>query len=249
MDRIRHRSPVANFPQMNFTQMHERLRQEMLRRIKRGTLSVSLLTRQTDLAQSHVSHFLRRERQFSLNALDRVLDAQHLTASDLLPEARQGEASAVDDATGAIPIVAHATAIFDPMVKDVDVQGVLRVPGGILPALHPKVSARRKTWERFVAVRIVELEAPPMAPLILPNAIALLDRHYNSLSPVRADRPNLYAVRQGNRLILRYVELRANQLVLRPLNVAFPVELMELEPGAQPGALLTGRVALVVNET
>ena len=74
---------------MNFTQMHERLRLEMLRRIQRGTASVSLLARQTGLGQSHLSNFLHCRRQLSLEALDRVLAAQHLTAADLLPAMRQ----------------------------------------------------------------------------------------------------------------------------------------------------------------
>ena len=39
-----------------------------------------------------------------------------------------------------------------------------------------------------------------MEPLVLPDAIALLDRHYNSLMPYRPNRPNLYAVRHGSHL-------------------------------------------------
>src|SRR5579863_8100307 len=76
---------LADFPRMNFTQMHERLRFELLRRIQRGTLSVSLLARQTGFGQSHLSNFLRSHRQLSLEAMDRVLSAQHLDAADLLP--------------------------------------------------------------------------------------------------------------------------------------------------------------------
>ena len=70
---------------MNFTQMHERLRLELLRRIQRGTLSISLLARQTGFGQSHISNFLRCKRQLSLEALDRVLASQHIKAWDLLP--------------------------------------------------------------------------------------------------------------------------------------------------------------------
>jgi hypothetical protein len=80
---------VANFPQMNFTQMHERLRLELLRRIQRGTVSVSLLGRQTGFGQAHLSNFLHRRRQLSLEAMDRILTAQHLTVADLLPSAQQ----------------------------------------------------------------------------------------------------------------------------------------------------------------
>ncbi len=58
--------PVADYPQMNFTQMHERLRVELLRRIERGTLSVSLLARQTGFGKSHLSNFLHSRRKLSL---------------------------------------------------------------------------------------------------------------------------------------------------------------------------------------
>ena len=59
---------------------------------------------------------------------------------------------------------------------------------------------------------------------MLPDAIALIDPHYNSLLPYRPNRPDLYAVRQGAHLTLRYVEFLSGRLVLRPYNIAFPVE-------------------------
>jgi hypothetical protein len=76
---------VADFPQMNITQMHERLRLELLRRIQRGTLSVSLLARQTGFGQAHLSNFLNCRRQLSLEAMDRILASQRMAAGDLLP--------------------------------------------------------------------------------------------------------------------------------------------------------------------
>jgi hypothetical protein len=74
---------------MNFTQLQERVRLELLRRIERGTLSVSLLARQTGLGQSHVSNFLRARRGLSLGTLDKVLHAQRLQVADLLPARRE----------------------------------------------------------------------------------------------------------------------------------------------------------------
>jgi len=73
---------------MNFTQLQERLRLELRRRIERGTLSVSLLARQTGLGQAHLSNFLNSRRGLSLGALDRILGSQRLTTADLLPNAR-----------------------------------------------------------------------------------------------------------------------------------------------------------------
>jgi hypothetical protein len=86
-----------------------------------------------------------------------------------------------------------------------------------------------------------------MEPLVLPEAIALIDRHYNSLMPYRPDRSNLYAVRLESHLRLRYVEFLSSRLILRPQSFAFPVDLIEVDPDESPGDLLVGRVALILN--
>ena len=87
-----------------------------------------------------------------------------------------------------------------------------------------------------------------MDPLLLPEAITLIDRHYNSLLPYRPDRANLYAVRDGAHLKFRYVDFLASRLVLRPHNLAFPVGLIDVDPGESPYELLVGRIALILNE-
>jgi hypothetical protein len=240
---------VADIPQMNFTQMHERLRLELLRRIQRGTLSVPLLSRQTGFGQPHLSNFLHNRRQLSLEAIDRVLAAQHLTAADLLPTLHRGEALAEDGEGSSVPVVSHYAALNEPYIRSTSMQGVLHLPLGVLDYMRTRVSNPRRAWQRFVAVRISAADALPMEPLVLPEAIALLDRHYTALAPYRPNRPNLFAVRQGTRLTLRYVDFTANRLVLRPQNIAFPVDLIEVGPDESPGNLIAGRVALILNET
>jgi transcriptional regulator with XRE-family HTH domain len=239
---------VANVPHMNFTQMHERLRLELLRRIQRGTLSVSLLARQTGFGQPHLSNYLHCRRQLSLDALDRVLAAQQLTASDLLPAERPERASPVDEEGCAVPVVSHAAAIFEPFIRPSAVQLILHLPAGLLESIRARTSNSRRAWQRFVAVRISSGDAQPMEPLVLPEAIVLLDRHYNSLMPYRHSRPNLYAVRHGAHLILRYADYLSNRLVLRPHNLAFPMDLLEIDPGESPNDLIAGRIALLVNQ-
>jgi transcriptional regulator with XRE-family HTH domain len=248
MGTVRHLWLAANFPQMNFTQMHERLRQELLRRIQRGTLSVSLLARQSGLGQPHLSNFLRNKRQLSLQALDRVLASQRLSAADLLPALARPEPLGIDPEFAAIPVVSHASAIADPFIRSVAGQEMLRVPARMLESLQARAPGNRRAWQRFVAVRVEEADALPMDPLVLPGAIALLDRHYNSLAPFRPERRNLYAVRQGARLTLRYAEILSRRLVLRPHSLAFPVELIDIESGASAHEFLAGRVALILNE-
>jgi len=88
----------------------------------------------------------------------------------------------------------------------------------------------------------------PMEPLALPEALVLIDRHYNSLLAYRPSRPNVYAVRLGPRLALRYLDFLSNRLVLRPHNIAFPVDLVEVAPGELPNDLLAGRIALILNK-
>ena len=240
---------VADFPQMNFTQMHERLRLELLRRIERGTLSVSLLARQTGFGQPHLSNFLHSRRQLSLEALDRVLAAQHLTAADLLPALRQAGTMPVDVEGSSVPVVSHHAALFEPYIRPATTISMLHLPPSMLQPLRTRASTTRRAWERFVAVRVPAADAAPMDPLVLPEAIALLDRHYTSLMAYSVDRPTLYAVRHGAHLTLRYLDFVSNRLVLRPHSLAFPVELIEIDPGDSPADLIAGRVALVLNET
>jgi transcriptional regulator with XRE-family HTH domain len=231
---------------MNFTQMHERLRMELQRRIQRGTLSVSLLARQTGFGQSHLSNFLHGRRQLSLEAMDRILATQQMSAADLLPalERRLEHREAEER----VPVVSHATALFEPQVRPGAVQSVLHLPAKTLRATRARTGPQRSAWQRFVAVTISAQEAQAMEPLVLPNAVVLIDRHYNSLAAYRPNRPNLYAVRQDAKLKLRYVDFQMNRLVLRPHSIAFPVELMEVGANESPNDLIVGRVALILNE-
>ncbi len=227
--------------------MHERLRLELQRRIQRGTLSVSLLARQTGFRQSHVSNFLRSRRQLSLDGVDRVLAAQHMGAADLLP-ANALPAWQLGEESAQVPVVSYATAMHEPVVRPSAVQSLLWVPAGLLESTRSRASTHRRAWQRFVAISVPAADALAMDPLIQPDAIALIDRHYNSLVQYRPTRPNVYAVRKDAHLRLRYVDFLLNRLVLRPHNQAFPVELTDLAPRDSPGDLIVGRVTLILNE-
>jgi hypothetical protein len=125
---------------------------------------------------------------------------------------------------------------------------MLQFPAALLATARSRSPSSRKTWQRFVAISIPAADASPMEPLVLADAIVLIDRHYNSLMPYRLNRPNLYAVRNGRHLALRYLDFLLNRLVLRPYNLAFPVELVEVPPGETPGDLIAGRIMLILNE-
>jgi hypothetical protein len=233
---------------MNFTQMHERLRLELLRRIKRGTLSVSLLARQTGFGQAHLSNFLHDRRRLSLEAMDRILAAQHMTAQDLLPAASSTHHLSGAAERDSVPVVSHAVALFEPLVRASAVQGMMHLPAGALQSLRHRRANSRETWQRFVAVRIPSADAIAMDPMVFPDALVLLDRHYNSLLAYRPNRPNLYAVRCGAHLRLRFVDFQLNRLILRPLSISFQVDLTEVLPGETPADMIAGRVVFIQHE-
>lgn len=233
---------------MTITQIHERLRLELIRRIQRGTLSVSLLARQTGFGQSHLSNFLHSRRQLSLDAMDRILNAQHLAAADLMPANPHAEPHRIDADSSNVPVVSHASALGEPYIRPAAVQTMLHLPASVLLSARARASSSRRAWQRFVAVRIPAGEALHMDPLVLPDACAILDRHYNTLAPYRVHRPTLYAVRHGARILLRYLEFQQNQLILRPLNLVFPVDLIEVGSAAAASEHIVGRVLLLLNE-
>jgi len=228
--------------------MHERLRLELLRRIQRGTLSVSLLARQSGYGQAHLSNFLHGRRQLSLEALDRILTAQHMTAADLLPDPRMVRFLPGSEEESSVPVVSHATALFEPIIRPAAVQWLFPVRAPELQNWKTRVAFQRRGWQRFVAVVITASESLPLEPLLLPDAVVVIDRHYNSLQSYRRDRPALYAVRNGSRLLIRYVDFQSGRLILRPHHRNYPVELLEVTSDTSPGDLIVGRVGMIRNE-
>jgi hypothetical protein len=235
---------------MNFQDLHELLRLELLRRIEHGTLTGTALARQVDFRQGHVSNFLNRKRSLSLSGLDRVLAAQNLSLDELMP--LELSASAVppsgSDLTESIPLVYASTAMNEAAVRPSSVIETIPVAGSQLQDARARPSPRMAHWQRFVAVRADEEQAAAMEPILTPGAIVVLDRHYNSLAPHRSQQRTLYAVRDGTGLVLRYVEFDQGRLILRPLSPASPVRLLAVGPHESPADYIIARVCLVITE-
>lgn len=237
----------AKYAQMNFTQIHERLRQELLRRIQRGTVSVSLLARQIGFGQSHLSNFLHKRRQMSLEALDRILGAQHLSLHDLLPDGRLNPNGFESGQMSDVPVVANEQALFEPHIRSASVQFLMHIPQNALAGIKTRTPTSRRAWQRFVAFRVADQDAHAMDPLLLPAALVVIDRHSLSLRTPAPGKPSLFAILNRGHVVLRYAELRSGRIVLRPRNPAFPVELIEVESDAALHALVVGRVAFILN--
>jgi hypothetical protein len=237
---------------MNFQDLHELLRLELLRRIENGDLTGTRLAQQTGFRQAHISNFLNRKRALSLEGLDRVLAAQGLSVEGILPvEIAAGAPSGIfpeAEQMEMVPVVSPYTAAEYGEIPASSVIETLPVASLRLEDNRPRPSRRTAHWQRFVALRADVRQAAAMEPLLAPGSIAVIDRHYNTLAPYHAHRPTLYAVRHGGGILLRFVEFDEGRLILRPLAMNCAVQLIAVGPSEMPSDYIAGRVCLLLHE-
>jgi hypothetical protein len=243
---------------MNFQDLHELLRVELLRRIERGTLTGTRLAHQAGFKSAHISNFLNRKRSLSLEGLDRVLASQNLTIDQIIPLEMQALADAhsriptqPSDPIEIVPVVSASAAMDEARISPSAIIETLQVSASRLHSNHAnrvRASTSHAHWQRFLAIRADTQQSAAMTPLISPGAIAVIDRHYNSLAPYRAHQPTLYAIRCGAALLLRFVDFDEGRLILRPYSRDFPVQLLPLATHETPADYIVGRVCLVFSE-
>jgi transcriptional regulator with XRE-family HTH domain len=234
---------------MNFQDLHELLRLELLRRIERGALTGTRLAQQAGFRQAHISNFLNGKRALSLDGLDRVLAAQNLSVDQILPlELAATGTPASHEATEMVPVVSPSAALDEPRIAPAAIIETIHISASRLADNRALPSPKSLYRQRFVAIRSDVQQAAGMEPVLAPGTIAVIDRHYNSLSPYRAQEPTLYAVRVGSTLMLRFVDFDQNCLILRPVSTACPVQLLLLAPNEAPADYLIGRVCLLFYE-
>jgi hypothetical protein len=238
---------------MKFKALQENLRKALWERIEEGDLTGLKLAAQTGFRQAHISNFLNRKRSLSLDGMDRVLSVQRLSVLDLLDPAEVNKRATVappsDDEFENIFVVDGAIAATQPLVMSMNVREIHKFKRSFLRKLRPDMHGRRSDWERFVAIKIEAGDGMSMYPRLLPGATVLIDRHYNSLQPYRKGELNMYAVRTKDSCIVRYVELAGKNIVLRPHNQAYAVEVLPLEEGETIADHLVGRICYIGIET
>jgi phage repressor protein C with HTH and peptisase S24 domain len=238
---------------MKFKALQENLRKTLWQRIEEGELTGLGLAEQTGFKQAHISNFLNRKRGLSLEGMDKVLRVQHLSVLDLLDPAEVNKRASIvppgEDEFQNVLLVDGAVAAAEPIIMSMNVKDILKFKKTFLRNLRTETEGNRNAWERFVLIKVDPREGMSMYPRLLPGATVLIDRHYNSLKPFRRGEPNMYAVNQSGACTVKYVEVAGKQLVLRPHNNAYPVEVISIDEGKRPGDYLIGRVCYVGVET
>jgi hypothetical protein len=238
---------------MKFKTLQDNLRKTLWQRIVEGELTGLGLAAQTGFRQAHISNFLNRKRGLSLEGMDRVLKVQHLSVLDLLDPAEINKRASIlppaKDEFQDVLLVDGGIAATEPLIMSMDVKDILKFKKPFLRSLRPEMETARERWERFVLIKIDAREGMSMYPRLLPGATLLIDRHYNSLKPYRKSESNMYAVNKNGACTVKYVEVAGDQLVLRPHNQAYPVDVLRVGKGDKPADFLIGRVCYVGIET
>ena len=252
---------------MSFVALQDRLRKELRKRIEAGELTGMELARRSNFTQAHISNFLNRKRGLKLSALDRMLKAIDLTLYDLLNPHDLVRFAAVpagaDEEYAVVPLVEGAIAAGSEVIVNEEVKELLKFRRSFLNRIRPELAAvpaasgSRKSWTRFVLIKVDAKEGMSMWPRLNPGSTLLIDRHYNSLRPYRKNDRNIYAVRKADGCTVKYVEVveaspaskEAGYIILRPHNAEYPVEVLAIEEGQTYADLLVGRVAHVAIET
>jgi hypothetical protein len=238
---------------MKFKVLQDNLRKILWERIHAGDLTGLRLAEQTGFKQAHISNFLNKKRGLSLEGMDKVLVVQHLSVLDLLETSEVNKRATIlppsDDDYENIPLVDSAAAATESMVVNEHIYKFLKFQKSFLAKLRPEVEGKRDSWQRFVLIKIDEAQAAGMSPRLMPGAMLLIDRHYNSLKPYRKGESSLYAVVKDHTCAIAYAEAAGRTLILRPHNSAAPIEVLTLEDRRSASELLVGRICHISLET
>lgn len=238
---------------MKFRVLQDNLRKTLWERIDEGDLTGLRLAQQTGFKQAHISNFLNRKRGLSLEGMDKVLAVQHLSVLDLLDPSEVNKRASILPPSGDefenVLMTDGSVAATQPLITSMHVKEILKFKKTFLRKLKAEIEGDRESWERFVLIKADGREGMSMYPRLLPGAVLLLDRHYNSLKPYRKGEFNMYAVLKDGSCTVKYVEVAGNHLILRPHNQAYPIEVMTMEDGKSTADYLVGRVCYVGIET
>jgi transcriptional regulator with XRE-family HTH domain len=238
---------------MRFRTLQDNLRKLLWARINSGQLTGLKLAHLTDFQQAHISNFLNGKRGLSLEGMDKVLSVLRLSVLDLLDPAEINKRASIpppsDDTFENVLLVDGPIAAFEALITSANVKDILKFKKTFLKRLRPEMQTSRDGWQRFVMIRVDARDGMSMYPRLLPGAAVLIDRHYNSLKPYHKNEQNMYVVKKDGNATVKYVELAGSNLILRPHNQAYPVDVIPVDTPSAAAEFIVGRVCHVAIDT
>jgi hypothetical protein len=142
-----------------------------------------------------------------------------------------------------IPIAEEAECVATQVPKR-EANQTLKIASSLVQRLEPQMATPRQHWQRFVAIRVKAADVEAMGPRLPAGSVVVIDRHYNDLTPWRQT-PNMYVVKTGSQVLIRYVEALGPGVVLRALQPEWPLEWLKGDTGHGALASVVGRVCFV----
>jgi len=231
---------------MRLHDLQDKLRAHIRARIDRGELTGTGLSHEAGFQQGHLSNFLNSRRGLSLESMDRLLATLNIGVLDLADlKDMQQQVSFPAGGFENVALVSGEQAACLPRFTPEQVRESRNFSKSLLRRLKPNDASNHSDWVRFVLLRLDARAAGGMFPHLLAGVTLLVDRHYNSLQPYRRLRPNIYAAHAAARCLIGYVSVSGDQLVLRPQNPQYSVELVRIERGRSYHDYIVGRVCYV----
>src|SRR5213083_2499582 len=141
---------------MKFKTLQENLRKTLWGRIDEGELTGLRLAAQTGFKQAHISNFLNRKRNLSIDGMDRLLTVQRLSVLDLLDPSEINKRASIpppsDDEFQNVLMVEASIAATEPLLISMNVKEIIKFKKNFLRKLRPALESDRDQWERFVAI-------------------------------------------------------------------------------------------------
>jgi len=235
---------------MVISDLQNRLRSLIGRRIAAGELTGAALARRAGLQQAHISNFLNGRRGLSIEATDEVMRVLRVCVRDLMPEpsGERRAASRKELDYEWVPVV-ESRVLLKPTLEPDETVEFLCFKRNFLRKIRREIAGDRARWQRFLLLKADREAGVAMRARLAAGAMLLLDRHYNSLRSYRRNEPNLYVVKDGAKFVIRYLELQGRQLTLRPENQEWPLGFIQLGKGGSFSDYIVGRVAHIAMET
>jgi len=209
--------------------LHERIRQHVLAAINTGLFSQSALAKRVGVKQAHISNFLCGRRGLSIECMDTILNVLGIDVIHLIAMSENGSGQQ----KGSIPMefvpLIQIRAAVRPSFSEEEILDKLGFLKALLRRLEPDQADGRAEWVRFIAVRADAKLAAPMYPRIANGSVLLVDRHYCSLNNYRKDEPNIYLIRKGETMMVRWIEVQGKQLCLRPESNSYSLDMVYLD--------------------
>lgn len=233
---------------MLIADLHERIRQYVLATINSGQLTQRALAEMIGVRQAHISNFLHGRRGLSIAGMDALLGVLGIDVEDLLSMSDQTRP--LKDCSIAlenVPLIQLRAAMHPTFGHD-DILGELAYTKTLLRLSKANFTEKRTAWVRFIAVRADATLAESMYPRFENGSVLLVDRHYCTLAEYRKGEPNLYLIRKGERLMVRWIEMQGSNLCLRPESSDCPLDFISLNKRYPPTSCIVGRVVHIGTE-